>query len=57
MTIIWFSIILIYFGITLHMSTLGGDVYINTVKLRGFLFVGFCWADQDEMRVEKFGVI
>lgn len=31
MTIIWFSIILIYFGITLHMSTLGGDIYINTV--------------------------
>lgn len=33
MTIIWFSIILIYFGITLHMSSsLGGNVYINTVS-------------------------
>jgi hypothetical protein len=31
MTLVWFSIILIYFGITLHMSSLGGDVYINTV--------------------------
>ncbi|CRK97339.1 CLUMA_CG010731, isoform A [Clunio marinus] len=31
MTIIWFSIILIYFGITLHMSSLGGNVYINTI--------------------------
>jgi MFS transporter, OCT family, solute carrier family 22 (organic cation transporter), member 4/5 len=31
MTIVWFSIILIYFGITLHMSSLGGNVYINTV--------------------------
>lgn len=32
MTIIWFSIILTYFGITLHMSTLGGNIYINTVS-------------------------
>lgn len=33
MTILWFSIILIYFGITLHMSSLGGNIYINTVNL------------------------
>lgn len=33
MTIVWFSIILIYFGITLHMTSLGGNIYINTVKL------------------------
>ena len=32
MTVIWFSIILIYFGITLHMSSLGGNVYVNTVR-------------------------
>lgn len=32
MFVIWFSIILIYFGITLHMSSLGGNVYINTVS-------------------------
>lgn len=32
MTVVWFSIILIYFGITLHMSSLGGNVYINTVS-------------------------
>ncbi|CAO1417559.1 unnamed protein product [Diamesa tonsa] len=31
MTVIWFSIILIYFGITLHMSSLGGNVYVNTI--------------------------
>jgi len=39
MTIIWFSIILIYFGITLHMSSLGGNIYINTVsgRVNGFL--------------------
>lgn len=37
MTIIWFSIILIYFGITLHMSSsLGGNVYVNTVKISFF---------------------
>lgn len=33
MAVVWFSIILIYFGITLHMSSLGGNVYINTVCL------------------------
>lgn len=32
MLVIWFAIILIYFGITLHMSSLGGNVYINTVR-------------------------
>lgn len=32
MLCIWFSIILLYFGITLHMSSLGGNVYINTVN-------------------------
>lgn len=43
MAIVWFSIILIYFGITLHMSSLGGNVYINTVcsypKLFGTLIL------------------
>lgn len=33
MIVIWFAIILIYFGITLHMSSLGGNVYLNSVRL------------------------
>ncbi|KAG5679752.1 hypothetical protein PVAND_009292 [Polypedilum vanderplanki] len=31
MAIAWFSIILIYFGITLHMGFLGGNIYINVL--------------------------
>lgn len=31
MAIIWFSIILLYFGITLHMGSLGGNIYLNVV--------------------------
>lgn len=42
MTIIWFSIILIYFGITLHMSSLGGNVYINTVRVELHLYRSTC---------------
>jgi hypothetical protein len=33
MAIVWFSIILLYFGITLHMGSLGGNIYINVVCL------------------------
>jgi MFS transporter, OCT family, solute carrier family 22 (organic cation transporter), member 4/5 len=40
MTVIWFSIILIYFGITLHMSNLGGNIYVNTVSGRNEAFRG-----------------
>jgi hypothetical protein len=31
MAIVWFSIILLYFGITLHMGSLGGNIYLNVV--------------------------
>uniref|UniRef100_A0A1B0CZU9 Major facilitator superfamily (MFS) profile domain-containing protein n=1 Tax=Phlebotomus papatasi TaxID=29031 RepID=A0A1B0CZU9_PHLPP len=31
MTVIWFSLVLLYFGITLHMNNLGGNIYINTI--------------------------
>ncbi|XP_059619763.1 organic cation transporter protein-like isoform X1 [Phlebotomus argentipes] len=31
MIVIWFSLVLLYFGITLHMNNLGGDIYINTI--------------------------
>ena len=33
MAIVWFCIILLYFGITLHMGSLGGDIYLNTVRI------------------------
>lgn len=36
MAIVWFSIILIYFGITLHMGSLGGDIYLNVVRITKF---------------------
>ncbi|XP_055609045.1 organic cation transporter protein [Uranotaenia lowii] len=31
MLTVWFGIVLIYFGITLHLSNLGGDIYLNTI--------------------------
>ncbi|XP_055695061.1 organic cation transporter protein [Lutzomyia longipalpis] len=31
MTVIWFSLVLLYFGITLHMNNLGGNIYTNTI--------------------------
>lgn len=34
MAIIWFSLILLYFGITLHMNALGGNIFTNTVSGR-----------------------
>lgn len=33
MAIVWFAIILLYFGITLHMGSLGGNIYINVVRI------------------------
>lgn len=32
MTIIWFSLVLLYFGITLRMNALGGNIFTNTVS-------------------------
>ncbi|XP_053695418.1 organic cation transporter protein-like [Sabethes cyaneus] len=31
MLVIWFAIIVLYCGITLHVGQLGGDIYLNTV--------------------------
>ncbi|KAJ6636443.1 Organic cation transporter protein [Pseudolycoriella hygida] len=31
MIVIWYALILIYFGLTLHLAHLGGDIYINTI--------------------------
>lgn len=31
MIIVWFSLVLIYFGITLHLDNIGGNIYITTV--------------------------
>lgn len=33
MIVIWYALILIYFGLTLHLAHLGGDIYINTVSV------------------------
>ncbi|XP_053680696.1 organic cation transporter protein [Anopheles nili] len=42
MIVVWFGIILIYFGITLHMSNLGGDVYLNTVIAGSVESIAIC---------------
>lgn len=33
MIITWYSLILVYFGITLHLNNLGGNIYVNTVRI------------------------
>lgn len=33
MIVAWYTLILLYFGITLHLNNLGGDMYLNTVSL------------------------
>lgn len=30
--IVWLTLIIIYFGLTLHLSNLGGNIYVNTVS-------------------------
>lgn len=30
--IVWLTLIIIYFGLTLHLSNLGGNIYVNTVR-------------------------
>ncbi|XP_058448439.1 organic cation transporter protein [Malaya genurostris] len=42
MLVIWFGIVLIYFGITLHLSNLGGDIYLNTILAGGVESVAIC---------------
>ncbi|XP_050071891.1 organic cation transporter protein [Anopheles maculipalpis] len=42
MIVVWFGIILIYFGITLHLSNLGGDIYLNTVIAGSVESIAIC---------------
>ncbi|XP_058058793.1 organic cation transporter protein isoform X2 [Anopheles bellator] len=42
MIVVWFGIILIYFGVTLHLSNLGGDIYINTVIAGSVESIAIC---------------
>ncbi|XP_062565328.1 organic cation transporter protein [Armigeres subalbatus] len=42
MLIVWFGIVLIYFGITLHLSNLGGDIYLNTVLAGSVESIAIC---------------
>lgn len=30
--VVWYSLILMYFGLTLHMNNLGGNIFTNTVS-------------------------
>lgn len=34
MVVSWYTLILLYFGITLHLNNLGGDMYLNTVRMQ-----------------------
>lgn len=29
--VVWFSVYLVYYGLVLNLSNIGGDVYVNTV--------------------------
>ena len=31
LTIIWFAVYLVYYGLVLNLANLGGDIYLNTV--------------------------
>ncbi|XP_062716714.1 organic cation transporter protein [Aedes albopictus] len=42
MLVVWFGIVLIYFGITLHLSNLGGDIYLNTVLAGSVESIAIC---------------
>lgn len=37
--ITWFTLIGLYFSLTLNLSNLGGDIYVNTVSMR-LIFCG-----------------
>lgn len=40
--IIWFTLIIIYFGLTLHLSNLGGNVYINSAVAGSVESISIC---------------
>ncbi|XP_055547162.1 organic cation transporter protein-like [Wyeomyia smithii] len=42
MLIVWFAIVVLYFGITLHLSNLGGDIYLNTVLAGAVESIAIC---------------
>lgn len=42
MLVVWFGIVLIYFGITLHLGNLGGDIYLNTVLAGSVESIAIC---------------
>ncbi|EDW15654.2 organic cation transporter protein isoform X1 [Drosophila mojavensis] len=40
--IIWFTLIIIYFGLTLHLNNLGGNVYINSAVAGSVESISIC---------------
>ncbi|XP_028898991.2 organic cation transporter protein isoform X2 [Zeugodacus cucurbitae] len=40
--IVWLTLIIIYYGLTLHLSNLGGDIYLNTSVAGGIEAVAIC---------------
>lgn len=37
--VVWLTLIIVYFGLTLHLSNFGGNIYLNTVCKNYYLVV------------------
>ena len=48
--IIWFSVYLVYYGMVLNLSNIGGDVYVNTI-ISGELFSIYLRGSQTAARL------
>ncbi|XP_036228979.2 organic cation transporter protein isoform X2 [Bactrocera oleae] len=40
--IVWLTLIIVYYGLTLHLSNLGGDIYLNTIVAGAIEAVSVC---------------
>ncbi|XP_011204546.2 solute carrier family 22 member 15 isoform X1 [Bactrocera dorsalis] len=40
--IVWLTLIIVYYGLTLHLSNLGGDIYLNTIVAGAIEAVTVC---------------
>lgn len=47
--IVWLTLIIIYFGLTLHLSNLGGNIYLNTVR-KLFIYI-MSYSGQSEKKI------
>ncbi|CAD6996411.1 unnamed protein product [Ceratitis capitata] len=40
--IVWLTLIIVYYGLTLHLSNLGGDIYLNTIVAGAIEAISVC---------------